>query len=508
MIINTNREPPAKPHKFLQMKIPQPLFHIWLGMALLLMSCQKDDISTDVSVFTEEIVFASGEQAIMTGRVLAQAQVAVDDHGFQISTNEGFSAPTVISLGPKDIPGRFVGQTDQLNIHQDYFCRAYIQFEGETITGNVLPFSTLVPKALDFNPKEGTGNTKITIEGINLTADTKVLWNGMTIVPDNIIAESFVEFSAPPLTDDPTIDLQIVAQGETSALPRPFEYIIGTWTEEGVLDDMVQNNRHIFFEDGNDFIYGLGLAQANLTNLLQVMDKNTYQRTAVSVPASPVEGAFFNAGYFGGGSLIKVIYPAQQLPLSNKFWKYENHSVIPLADVPLALYKAVALVADGRLWLYGGEKASRERSNAVYVYDPATDSWSLIANSPISPLNSLPSFHFGQYNYFVTEESHTYRHDYLNDKWERVADYPTQVREYGVSLTLNDAIYVGMQNTSRRIFVYRPGENVWRTKKSLDNNTPFRTVGGWVHNGKIFVSRVQLDMHSHRILWSLDPDAF
>lgn len=46
-------------------------FYVSIALSVLVSSCEKNEISTEVSVFTEEIVFTSGEQVIMTGRILA-----------------------------------------------------------------------------------------------------------------------------------------------------------------------------------------------------------------------------------------------------------------------------------------------------------------------------------------------------------------------------------------------------------------------------------------------------
>lgn len=474
----------------------------------MIAGCVKDEISSDVSVFTEDIVYNSGEQVIMTGRILAQGLVDVSDHGFHISTDENFSNPITVSLGEKSVPGRFVGQTDQLMITVDYYCRTFIVSKGETILGNVLSFSTLAPAAIDFTPKEGNQNIKLIIEGRNITDDTKVLWGDKVINPDNITAETFIEIKVPPLESEPSVFISIVSQGDTSMMSTPFDYIIGEWTEVSPSDSPDKNTRHIFFEDGDDYIYGLGLAGTMLTSQVHILDKNTFQRTTTFFPSTAVEGAFFNKGYFGGGSTARVFNDEMAIPVSTEFWKYENQSFTPLADVPNGLYEAVALVANGKLYLYGGEENDRVKTRAVYVYDISTDSWSTLNQSPIFPHNSLPSFHIDSYNYFVTADGQTYRHDYQNDSWDTVADFPIEPKEYGLSLILDGNAYVGMQGSNRRFFVFRPQTNDWRSKTSLPNNNLFITQGGWLHNDLIYVDRVLTSDPEDRVIWSLNVDSF
>ena len=408
----------------------------------------------------------------------------------------------------KTIPGRFVGQTDQLDIHLDYFCRAFIVTAGETTFGNVLPFRTLTPQAVDFNPKEGTQNTNMLVEGRNLTADTKVLWNDMVIVPDNITAESLVEFKAPALSGNPLATIRLVAQGDTATINDPFEYIIGQWNEEGPVNLPTKNMRHVYFEDGDQFIYGLGIISSEVTRDVYVLDINSFQRTNLSFPGTPVQGAFFDKKYFGGGSINNTIFNGVQLNLSSEFWKYENQDFIQLQDMPVPLYRAVCLVVGDRLYLYGGEIENRQRNLAIYTYDIDQDTWSPLSFAPISPLNSLPAFNLGDYNYFVTENGTTYRHDYLNDEWEVVADFPIDPQDYGVSLTLNGQAYVGAQGSDRRMYTYRPADNTWRTKTSIPVLMPFTTGGGWADNDKIYVIRAEDSGGLNTVYWSLAPEAF
>lgn len=475
---------------------------------LLLSSCEPDPISTEARIFTEQIVSTSGESAIMTGRVLAQGEVLVSDHGFQIDTTEAFLNPLVISLGERTIPGRFVGEVHQLRIRNNYYCRAYMVENGETLTGNVLSFATVSPQVIDFSPKEGLSGTPITIEGVNLTADTKILWNDLTLTPQEVIAEALLPFNAPALADDPTITLRVIAQGDTLTLPDPFEYIIGTWAQIAELDDNQRNQRHIYFEDGDNFVYGLGIAMGHMTNELHAMNKNTYQRSTYFLPSDPTEGAFFSNGYFGGGSLQKVTSPAMQLSVSKDFWHFSNGSFTPLPDVPAALYKAAAIENNGKLYVYGGERPDRSRNQLIWVYDTASGSWDFLNPSPFSPLNSLPHFRLDNFHYFVTESGQTWRHNPATDTWQRMADYPGQVDEYGVCLILDGKAYVGMQGASRKMYVYRPSSDTWRTKAGFLEMNPFYTIGGWAADNHVYVIRMQSVGETTRLLWQLDPDAF
>lgn len=475
---------------------------------LFLASCSEDDIATEVSVFTEEVVFSSGERVILSGRVLAQGEIAVTDHGFQIAEDENFGSPITISLGEKTIPGRFIGEYESLTISLDYYCRSFIVENGETTFGNVLPFATLSPIAIDFSPKEGGTNTKVTIEGRNLTADTKVFWNGQPINPNSISDETFVEISAPSLSDDPNIEIEIESQRSRLQLENTFDYIIGVWTEEGPLDDDSKNTEHIYFEEGDKIIYGLGLAQGDITNAIQILDKNSLQRSTTFFPGQPIVGACFHSGYFGGGSTQKVFANDLSLELTNAFWKYENQNFIQLADMPESLHKAIALRVDDKLYVYGGENASRMMNDRIFIYNINSNEWTTSSVAPIRSINEYPAFHLGGFNYIINEEGELWRHDYLNDEWQQMSDFPTTPKVDGISIVLNDKAYVGMQDINRRVYVYRPDSDTWRSKELLPEINPFNTLMGWKNNDKLFYARTPLNQVNNRVLWSLSPDEF
>ncbi len=504
--LNTNR-PMEKPSSFQALKGIHLL--VWLSLPLLWWSCEPEPLQTGVSVFTEEVVFSSGESAIMTGRILAQGNVDVSDHGFQIDTSAQFPSPIVVSLGERSVPGRFVGEVHELRVRQQYYCRAFMERNGEQVTGNVIPFSTVSPQVLDFSPKEGTGGTPVTITGVNLTADAHVLWNGKVIVPQEVVAEALLPFQAPPLTDQPVVTLRVVAQGDTLTLPEPFEYIIGKWTEVATLPDNDRNQRHVFFEDGDKFIYGLGIAMGHMSAAMQILDKQTLQLSTIFFPGNPTEGAFFSGGFFGGGSLFKVTSPQQSLQLSREFWRYGDETFTRLADIPASLYQAACIATDDKVYVYGGERADRSRNFLVWMYDIATDEWKALNPAPVTTLAGLPHFRLGNYHYVVSPEGQTWRHDPATDTWERRADYPAPTDvEYGVSLVLAGKAFAGMQGTSRKMLVYRPDSDSWRTKAGFLELNPSYTVGGWTSNDRIYVMRIQSFGGTTRTLWQLEPDSW
>lgn len=478
---------------------------------LLFSACESNDQDIEVSVFTEEVVFTSGEKVIMTGRVLSSDNFSVTDHGFHISENEDFTNSKIISLGEKSIPGRFVGELDGLSIHLNYFCRAFINENGTEKTGNVLQFSTLSPRLIDFVPKEGTQNNRVIIEGVNLTSDAIILWNDQTIIPDAITEESFIEMSVPAPSNLAYAEIKVVIQGDTIVLEDRFEYIIGAWEDSGMIDDPVENNNHIYFEDNDYFYYGLGVnlvTEEPISNIYR-LNKNTLERDEVTHNGFAVEGAFFTPnGYFGGGSLNFVLNADPTLLNVSEFSKIDGDGTIELKNIPALLYKAVAFAHEDFIYIYGGEDPGRQRNTKIYRYDIQNDNWVTIGNSPYGPLNEYPYFKIGSKNYFISESGQMRSHDVNSGAWEVLANFPEEVEKDGINVVLDDLAYVGLQDDSRRVFEYIPSDNRWKQKKSNPNPEPSKTLGSWINNDKITIMRTDAKDGESRFFWTFDPFAF
>jgi len=476
----------------------------------ILNACEEESISPP-SVFTEQVVLTSGEKVILTGRILSNEDVLVEDHGFQVSETEDFSDILTISLGERSVAGRFISEYSELNIQTDYYVRSFMLLNGETITGNMLLFSTLQPKVLDFSPKAGKRNNRIIIEGVNFTSDAYILWNGTAITPNSIEEESFIELTVPQIGTLPYAIIEVVNQNDTILIDERFEYIIGEWTDDVTLDDPFKNIDHIYFEDESYFYYGLGLSTevSGPSNKLFRLDKETYERTLVPfLGQTPVDAFYTNDGYFGSGSVRNVINGDLTLDLLRDFYKYENSGIVQLSDIPVALYKAAAISTEDAIYVYGGETVSRELNTAIFKYTKTSDSWNEIGDSPMSLLNDFPYFSIGDNHYFIEENSTMMSYNVNTQLWTERAAFPNDVQADGVAIELNGFAYVGLQDITRRIFEYLPTEDRWRNMNTVSDINPSLTLGSWTHNDKVNVMRVNFGDGEDRFIWTLDPFAF
>lgn len=110
-----------------------------------------------------------------------------------------------------------------------------------------------------------------------------------------------------------------------------------------------------------------------------------------------------------------------------------------------------------------------------WKYDPASDSWSQIANYPEGRCYHAVSFSIGNKAYVGTGrlENGTfskkiYCYDPLFNSWTQIADLPGLARRGSVAFTINGKAYVGTGQTtsgySADFYEYNPTTNIWTAK--------------------------------------------
>ena len=162
---------------------------ISLSMAVMVTSCQED-ITMQTIVLPENVLFVSGEKVRLAGRLIADSKLNVEDHGFQIALDNSFGSPITISLGTRNRPGRFLGETSGLINDTLYFWRPFIIVLGSTTFGETSEFSTLAPFVSSFSPALGFPGTFMIIDGRNLSEDVEVFFGSAQAQVKEVLSEA------------------------------------------------------------------------------------------------------------------------------------------------------------------------------------------------------------------------------------------------------------------------------------------------------------------------------
>ncbi len=478
----------------------------------VLFSCEEPPTEDITKVVTEDIVYVSGETIIITGRLISPSLRAAIDHGFELSNDEGFSNPTRISLGEKSVPGRFVAEYKDLSIDSDYFIRSYVDFSDESFLGNILSFSSLNPGLVDFQPRSAFGNQRLKIEGVNLTADTKVFFDGEEVEINSLKFESIIEIDIPSFNNKQFAEIVLVSQGDTLTFPYPFEYVIGKW--EPVANFPTADNYYdaLFFKYENDLIFGLGTLNFSIyaQNEIYKMDLDNFEWTNLNYFGPSMAGAYRAGPHFGGGSLEKDRVNTIPLPVVDNFFNYNGTDFDQLFPIPHQIYNAAVLTDDNYTYLYGGETIDRIEIQTAKRYDPVTEIWDEPFTFPYPISFDTPSFSHGGYNYFLLKNGDLLRHDPEINFWVELQSFPEadKIAVDGISVVVGDDVYIGVFESNKKLWEYSIEEDVWKPKVSFPGTFLETNVAYWSHNDKVYLIRTRLEESAGMQVWQFSPNEF
>jgi len=167
------------------------------------------------------------------------------------------------------------------------------------------------------------------------------------------------------------------------------------------------------------------------------------------------------------------------------------------AFIPNAVYAPAAGAIGGKLYVVGGALSCTD-SDALEVYDPATDIWT--SKTPLPEPRHFAGAGVidgklyvvgGASSCFDGAQATLYMYDPGTNTWTRKADMSTPRRGHAVAVIAGKLYALGgvidTSNTRVNTFeMYDPGTNAWTTKASFPTQIETATAG--VVNGKLYVA--------------------
>lgn len=190
-------------------------------------------------------------------------------------------------------------------------------------------------------------------------------------------------------------------------------------------------------------------------------------------------------------------YPANRVSVATvQVYDVESDTWTLTAPLPVALNHLMPAVADGKLFVIGGQRdANVAYVNTVYAYDPMTEEWTQRASMPTARSAGAA----------VTIDGRIYVaggrpprgsdfavYDPASDTWDSLPDLPTQ-RNHLTAVTANGLLYViggrfegGFTSPqSDAVEIYDPASGEWRTGALMLK--PRGGLNGVVANGCVHV---------------------
>jgi len=473
-----------------------------------LTSCLPEGALNNIIV-TEDLLYISGERIRITGRLI-EVDGNVDDHGFHIAKNPDFSAPIVISLGPKENGlGRFIGEYELLEINTVYYFRSYANIAGNEVHGQTKQFSSLIPRIDSYHPRTGLAGTIIAIEGVNFTNGTRVMLGDIEMVVISIKEESLIEVRVPPIGNVAVVDLVVEVQDTSMVFADQFSYNFGHWELETTFFNNLQLYNTMWLKDGNEFIFGLG-AEENYDRNLNIwsLDLTNNTWTDLNFSGSTQTRSPFNSNGYWGAGIESREFSAKVL--SSAFWRYSAGVFEMKQSLPFTTNRSVSLSLNGVLYVFGGFNENFSPIHAVHQYQEGLDSWLPILNAPIEISSDYPSFAHNNIAYFIMPDDVIWQYDPITNEWLTAGLFPGNLRQFGATVTLNGKAYIGIFTTGAEVWEWDIINNVWIEKSPFPGAVRDINVGYFSHNNKAYFFRSkfnggQFEQDPKMELWSLDP---
>ena len=456
-----------------------------LTLLLIGGACTEDDPETTILV-TEEVLFASGEQLRILGRLITNQSINADDHGFYLARDESFSNPILISLGPKEGPGRFIGETSGLNTGETYFVKAFMDLGSGPEFGNVIEVETLNPGIESFTPNFGKENEELFILGRNFTSDTRVFFGDQEAEILDISFESRLTVRIPSPTSSSTAEIKVVVKEDELVFSETFEYQIGTYEQIGIYPETVKLYDNVSWKNGSNFFMGLG-AERRTSFYEKIFRYNPSENLwdEINFPGSLRSLAFATANYLGGG--IRELGRDPFL-LNRSFWRFDGSEFTQLADLPFDSRESVAFEISNQLYVIGGKEGNPQE---VRKYNPSTGSWSILADAPEAISDELVHFTYQNKEYFIFSSGEVLAFEPVSGTWVSVSNYPgTLGQGYGFAEVIGDKVYVGAYRRTLEMWEFDLTKLSWKRKNDLPGITQNINVGHFTYNGGVYFLRV------------------
>ncbi|MFC3416918.1 IPT/TIG domain-containing protein [Algoriphagus hitonicola] len=455
-----------------------------LAVFFLGIGCDQE-IDETLVVQTEDLLFVSGEQVRASGRVISGQAVSLADHGFYLSEDSDFSNPTVISLGAKDGPGRFIGETAGLKSGANYFIKSFMDLKGEVVFGNVVEFSTLNADLDSFSPDFSVPGEELVILGRNFTSDTQVFFGKNKAEVLEIRLESLIRVRI-PTSQERLVTIRVVSQGNDLVFGDQFEYQSGSFELMTEFPEAIRLYENVFFQNSEGFWIGLGLAKGGeLISYFQRYQPTTNQWDRINFPGIPRSFAFATEHYLGGG-VIEV--GRDEFDPEYSFYEITEDGFQRLEDLDFMSRDSKAFEVNGELYLLGSQIGGPPYFRK---YNPSSRTWLALPSPP--ELFNASHVHFikDQMVYLISSNHALWTYHVQSQTWAEVGQYPgTLGLGYGMGQVIGEKAYVGLYRRSGELWELDLGTLEWEPKNSLPTIPQGVVVGHFQKDDFLYIMRV------------------
>ena len=452
---------------------------LWVGWAC------TEEVETPIIVTTEDALFVGGDKIRISGRLITNREVSASDHGFIISESEAFSSPITISLGVKESPGRFIGETSGLKISQNYWVKAFSIIGGEELTGQAVRIQMLTPQVESFTPKFAKAGDNITLSARNIPAGSKVFFGSKEAQVVSNQFESKITVKVPAAEGNALVPVRIEVQGKSFSFSEQFEYQSGKYTKLANFPENFRIYNTTAFFNSAGFHVGLGLIRLG-GNYTKIQRYNLQSGTwsEVAFPGNPRSYSFATSNYLGGGALE---VDRQIVGLERSFYKVDGSNFTRLADLPFISVEQIAVELNGFLYVIGGTYSAISN---VWRYSPASNTWTQLANAPIAVNSQNPFFTYQNKIYVANSAGEIFEFNPDGNSWTKKTTYPGSLGQgYGIAQVIGTKAYVGLYRRTQDLYELDLNTFTWKIKNAIPGLPQSINLGHFEFNGSIYFLR-------------------
>ena len=199
-------------------------------------------------------------------------------------------------------------------------------------------------------------------------------------------------------------------------------------------------------------------------------------------------------GYIGLGHINSVVDVEYE-----DFWKYDpaSNSWSQIANFPDGqCFHATAFVINNKAYVGTGRKVNGSYSKHFYEYDPTTNNWTQIADLPGAARRGAVSFSVNGKGYCGTGQTTSgystdfYEYNPTTNQWIPRANFPGIARTSAVAFAIGDFGYLGTgdsnSGSTNDFYQFNPATNQWIPKAMVGPVTR-QEACGFAVNGKGYI---------------------
>ncbi len=176
------------------------------------------------------------------------------------------------------------------------------------------------------------------------------------------------------------------------------------------------------------------------------------------------------------------------------------------APIPESVASATAFVANGNAYIFGGRTQNGTIVNSLWQYNPTTNKWTSLGQTPLSPRVNAVAHVVNDTVYiglgYVKQGSVYADSCYLRDfwqfvpstqTWKQLANYPISATNGCIAFHTDTVLYVGCgfyANFSAKMYAYSLRNNTWTLLPFISGQRPAPSMamcGAQTANGRCFI---------------------